>query len=134
MSVYLCVIDPDSGDDIDGVEISSSEFSEFRSYVAAALGGDVRTLIDFDTWDGRWTALEAQTLSIELTIVEHELKSTKIPISLRSKAERRARDRDGTQPQSMNDFFIDHDGQPLARSLRRLAEGCIRHQGQIRSQ
>lgn len=134
MSVYICVIDPKTEEDATGFSITSGEFGEFRTYVAKRIEGDFPILMGFDTWDGEWSVEEARTLAIEATLIEMELRRRKIPIRLRPEAMNRARHRDGQGPRSMDDYFITHDGESMAMTLRLLAEMCIELNGTIRSQ
>lgn len=134
MSVYICVIDPATDRDANGLAMTSTEFAEFRTFVAEQIEGDFSVLMGFDTWDGEWTLEEARALSIEATLIEMRLRQTKIPRRLVAKAMKRARVRGQAVPRSMNEYFITHDGEPIASTLRVLATLCIALEGTIRSQ
>ena len=134
MSLYICVIDPCTDSDADGLEIYSEEFDEFRNFVAEQLDDDFQVLMSFDPWDGVWTVEEARALSVEVTLIEMRLRQTKIPRRLMGKAMKRARVRRRGVPRSMNEYFITNNGDPIAMNLRMLAELCIELQGSIRSQ
>ncbi len=134
MSVYICVIDPSTDTDANGLEVSSDEFDEFRDFVAEQIEDDFPVLMGFDTWDGEWTLDEARALSIEVTLIEMRLRQTKIPRPMLGKAMKRARVRRRGVPRSMNEYFITHNGEPMARTLRLLAKLCIEVRGTIRSQ
>ena len=134
MSVYLCVMNPSTDHDYAGLEITSVEFDAFRQYVARHVDGEFPTLMGFHIWDGEWSSQEAMRLSIETQVIAQELGRLPVPRSLRRNARAIARDRQAEVPRSMNGYFMDHDGQPLAVALRGLAEHCIALGLVIRSQ
>lgn len=134
MSVYICVVDPNTHAGASGLEISSGEFEEFRSFIAEHFEDEFPVFMGFDVSDGVWTLEQARALAIEVTLIEMSLRQIKIPRRLLGKAMKRARVRRQEVPRSMNEYFIAYNGQPMAMRLRLLAKECIEVQGTIRSQ
>ena len=128
MGLYLCVFDGD--DELDGVEVGSyADFEFFRNTVTEQLDGGATgsrcpTLIDHSDSDGEWSPAECETLRTELAMIEQRFKQ--LPSQdFGADWQKQVGDSLGLNPSSLNDSFIDVDGEPLVERLIALCDVAI---------
>ena len=129
VTLYLALWDPAAQTDLAAIELESMEWAAFRDYIADELTGSFPMIVDFDPWNHTWTADHAVALEREAAEVERQLGERKVKRRYRRAAAERLADIDelpahSAQPATMNDYFIDHHGHPIATTLRAMAEQC----------
>ena len=126
MGLYLCVFESDEADDdLGGVEMGGyDDFHAFRQTICDQLEGGTwgsrfPTLMGHADSSGAWSAQECRAVIDELRQIQAGL-SGHPPLAYdgwQAEAARLA----GHNPQSLADFFIDVDGEPLIERLIDLA-------------
>lgn len=130
MGLYLCVFDPETEDEVEGVEVGLyADFGEFRDIVAAKVEGGVRgrrfpVLQNHADSDGEWSCQDCMALRSELIELEHRLKLLP-PIALHGwKLD--VQKLLGLATATLYDCFFDVDGEPLVERLLVLCKCSLR--------
>lgn len=128
MGLYLCVFD--EVEELEGVEVGSySDFEFFRSSVTELLeegsaGSRFPTLINHADSDGEWSPAESRTLKAELLAISEGFRQ--LPGGqFRAEWQQEVGNSLGLRPSSLDESFIDVDGEPLLERLVRLCDVAI---------
>lgn len=127
MGLYLCVFRDDATDEeVEGVEVGSyADFHRFRETVAGRLEPDgwgtrFPVLMGHDDSDGTWSPEEAARLESELLTIADAFAALP-PVAFDADWQLDLARRDGIEPGSLLESFIDVDGEPLLERLIELA-------------
>ncbi|MDO3700956.1 Imm70 family immunity protein [Micromonospora sp. C28SCA-DRY-2] len=131
MGLYLCVFADDRVDDeTDGVEVGSyADFNRLRQTVAdhlegGAWGSRFPVLMGHDDSDGTWGPEEAAQLEQELLCIADEFARLP-PVDVASGWQADVVRRNGNQPRSLLESFVDVDGEFLLERLVDLARTAV---------
>ena len=125
MSLYLCVIDKDTDEEFDAVEVGPySYFGAIRDVIRSALepdnAGEYKLFLEHADSQGEWGVGEIKNLKSELAALRKELSQRKPKVVLETswylEYYKRAR------PSMLDQCFFDVDGVDLFSGILELCE------------
>lgn len=128
MGLYLCVFD--KNEELEGVEVGNySDFEFFRSSVTELLeqgsvGSRFPILLNHADSDGEWSPVECRALKAELLSISEGFRH--LPgVQFRAEWQQEVGNSLGLKPSSLDESFIDVDGEPLLERLVHLCDVAI---------
>ncbi|PQO40051.1 Imm70 family immunity protein [Blastopirellula marina] len=131
MGLYLCVFCDD--EELEGVEVGSyADFERFRNCVTEYLeqgspGRRFPTLMNHADSHGEWTPAECETLKAELAEIAAGLRQLP-PAPFAADWQQEVANSLGLELKSLDESFIDVDGEPLLERLEQLCDIAIQRQ------